>query len=216
MRIPAQVRALVILAFAFLAGCGKEQPQTVQAPVDPVLLERKEKDQSFKSGPESPLREEDKPKFHGLAYYAPDPAFRFKVTLHRHPTPETIRVATNTQEIRRALRYGYFEFDVQGQKCRLQVYRMLDDNETGGALLFIPFRDATSGKETYGGGRYIDLKENTSGIYDLDFNRAYNPFCTYGRDYSCPFPPRENTLPVPIYAGEKNFPLHTEGPGAKG
>ncbi len=170
----------------------------------------------FRSGRESPLQDEDRTKFHGLAYYGIDPAYRIKVTLRRYPKPETIRIATNTEEIRQALRYGYFEFEIQGQKCRLQVYRMLDDNETGGAQLFIPFRDATSGKETYGGGRYIDLRENATGTYDLDFNQAYNPFCAYGRDYSCPLPPRENKLPVPIYAGEKNFSLHDQGRGVRG
>jgi uncharacterized protein (DUF1684 family) len=132
---------------------------------------------------------------------------RFQAVLHRHPTPQTIRIATNTTEERYALRYGYFEFQVEGQTCRLQVYRMLDDPPPGQAMLFVPFRDQTSGRESYGGGRYIDLRENTSGIYDLDFNRAYNPSCAYGKDYSSPVPPRENTLADPIRAGEKNYSL---------
>ncbi len=74
-----------------------------------------------------------------------------------------------------------------------------------GATLFMPFRDATSGQETYASGRYIELKENTSGIYDLDFNRAYNPYCAYNSEFSCPVPPAENILKVPIRAGEKNY-----------
>lgn len=74
-----------------------------------------------------------------------------------------------------------------------------------GPSLFIPFRDQTSGQETYGSGRYIDLAENTSGIYTLDFNRAYNPYCAYNDTYSCPLPPAENTLAVPIRAGEKKY-----------
>jgi uncharacterized protein (DUF1684 family) len=69
----------------------------------------------------------------------------------------------------------------------------------------MPFRDATSGQETYASGRYIDLKENTSGVYDLDFNRAYNPYCAYNSTFSCPVPPAENVLKVPIRAGEKNY-----------
>jgi len=216
MRARNQFKALLLLELCFLAGCGKEHAQKPQQIADPVLLARREKDQMLKSGSESPLREEDKARFQGLAYYDINPAYRFKVTLHRYPAPGTIRVATNTEEIRQALRYGYFDFEVDGRMCRLQVYRMLEDNETGGSHLFIPFRDGTTGKETYGGGRYIDLQENTTGIYELDFNRAYSPYCVYGRDYSCPLPPRENTLPVPIYAGEKNFPLQREEKGAKG
>lgn len=115
-------------------------------------------------------------------------------------------MATNTGEIRSGLRYGYFEFRVEGQDCRLQVYRLEDAPDTGGgAYLFVPFRDATSGIETYGAGRYIDLKENTSGVYDLDFNRAYNPYCAYNAQFSCPVAPADNTLKVPVRAGEKKY-----------
>ena len=105
------------------------------------------------------------------------------------------------------MRYGYFEFQVGSKDCRLQVYR-LEDSAARGASLFVPFRDSTSGQETYGAGRYIDLKENTSGIYDLDFNRAYNPSCAYNSTYSCPVPPAENTLKVAIRAGEKKYSGH--------
>jgi len=116
-----------------------------------------------------------------------------------------IRIGTNTGEVRTGLRYGYFEFQVEGNSCRLQVYRMDDSLAEGGAYLFIPFKDETSGAETYAAGRYIDLKENTSGWYDLDFNRATNPYCAYGKGYSCPVPPEENRLALPIRAGEKTY-----------
>jgi len=86
----------------------------------------------------------------------------------------------------------------------LNVYK-LEDAAGHGASLFIPFRDATSGGGTYGAGRYLDLIENTTGIYDLDFNRAYNPYCAYNDRFSCPLPPGENTLEVPILAGEKIY-----------
>jgi uncharacterized protein (DUF1684 family) len=107
------------------------------------------------------------------------------------------------------LRYGYFDFKVGDQICKLQVYR-LEDASGVGASLFIPFRDSTSGQETYAAGRYIDLKENTSGVYDLDFNRAYNPYCAYNSEFSCPIPPAENTLRVAIRAGEKKYPIGVE------
>lgn len=170
---------------------------------DPVLRERLERDAVFR-GESSPILPQDKAAFRGLAYYPVDPELRFSVVLHRYPSPLQVRLGTNTGEIRSALRYGYFEFAVAGQVCRLQVYR-LDDAADRSASLFIPFRDATSGRETYGAGRYIDLKENTSGSYDLDFNRAYNPSCAYDATYSCPVPPAENTLPVAMRAGEKSY-----------
>ena len=124
--------------------------------------------------------------------------------LHRHPSPKQVRLGTNTGEIRTGLRYGYFDFRVGDQACRLQAYR-LEDSPGSVPYLFVPFRDATSGRETYDAGRYIDLKENTTGIYELDFNRAYNPSCAYNHEFSCPVPPEENTLTVAIRAGEKVF-----------
>jgi uncharacterized protein len=172
---------------------------------DPTLQERLAKDVAFKSAESSPLRPQDRTGFHGLAYYRLDPGLRFSVTLHRYPNPQQVRLGTNTGEIRSGLRYGYFNFKVDDKDCRLQVYR-LEDAPDRGASLFVPFRDVTSGRESYGAGRYIDLKENTSGIYDLDFNRAYNPSCAYNDTYSCPAPPAENTLSVPIRAGEKQYP----------
>ena len=171
-----------------------------------LLQERREKDRNFKSGSQSPVPEGAKAGFKGLNYYPPNPDLRFSVRLNRYPAPQMTRIGTNTGEVRSGLRYGYFEFQAGGKICRLQAYRMMDDMAAdGGALLFVPFRDATSGSETYAAGRYIDLRENTTGIYDLDFNRATNPYCAYGKDYSCPIPPEENRLTVPIRAGEKNY-----------
>jgi uncharacterized protein (DUF1684 family) len=197
----------VLILFIFiLAGCSKirTSPRDSSGPQDPILQERSARDAAFKSDEGSPILPQDKPGFHGLAYYPIDPSSRFSVILHRYPAPQRIRLGTNTGEIRSGLRYGYFDFQVGTQACRLQVYR-LEDSPDPGASLFVPFRDSTSGQETYGAGRYIDLKENTSGAYDLDFNRAYNPSCAYNSQYSCPVPPAENTLRIPIRAGEKKY-----------
>ncbi|PYV07752.1 MAG: hypothetical protein DMG07_27710 [Acidobacteria bacterium] len=191
-----------------MSGCGRRPAEDLSQANDPVVRARKEKDQAFRSGPDSPLPEEERGRFRGLEYFPVSPQYQFRVKLARYERPLELRMATNTSEERRALRYGYFEFQLQGKTCRLQVYKVFEDNESGGSSLFIPFRDATSGRETYGGGRYIDLAENTTGIYDLDLNRAYNPFCAYGRDYSCPLPPSENTLPAAVLAGEK---VHRRG-----
>jgi len=155
----------------------------------------------------------DRGAFQGLNYFPINPALRFHVKLNRYQVPERLRMTTNTGEIREALRYGHFEFRLEAQDLRLQVYRMEDSSAPGKPNLFIPFRDATSGKETYGAGRYLDLAENTSGYYELDFNLAYNPYCAYGGDFSCPVPPEENRLPVAIRAGEKAY-APEKGPAA--
>ncbi len=202
-------RGVVVLVFLTIvfAGCSKPQVENHPRPVagNSILDERRAKDEDFRSGADSPIREKDRPSFRGLAYYPPNPDLDFTVQLHRYPAPRQIMLATNTGEIRRGLRYGYFDFKVSGQDCRLQVYR-LEDSSGSAASLFIPFRDATSGVETYASGRYIDLKENTTGIYELDFNRAYNPYCAYNSDFSCPVPPAENTLAAAVRAGEKKYP----------
>ncbi len=195
-----------ILALLSFSGCsdpGASVPYGGEKPTG-LLQERAAKDAAFKSE-NSPLRPEDRPGFHGLAYFPVNPKLRFSVRLQRYPAPTRVRLGTNTGEIRSALRYGYFDFKVEGQDCRLHAYRLEDAPESGGSMLFIPFRDSTSGKESYGAGRYVDLKENTSGVYDLDFNRAYNPSCAYNSEFSCPVPPSENTLKVPIRAGEKRY-----------
>jgi len=195
-----------LLPLLALSGCS-ESPNSAQVKPqlqDPVLRERVEKDAVFRSD-NSPIHPQERANFKGLSYYPIDPGLKFSVQLHRYPVPAQVRMATNTGEIRSGLRYGFFDFQAGGQDCRLQVYRLEDAPGSGGANLFIPFRDSTSGQETYAAGRYIDLKENTSGTYDLDFNRAYNPSCAYNIDFSCPVPPAENTLKVPIRAGEKSY-----------
>ena len=201
-----KIIAFIFLVFS-LGGCSEPRPSQYESEsaTDPALQERLAKDAAFKSSEDSPITKQDKPDFKGLAYYPIHSNLRFRAELQRYERPEQIRLGTNTGEIRSALRYGYFDFQVEGISCRLSVYK-LEDSVDRGAYLFIPFRDATSGKETYGAGRYIDLKENTSGMYDLDFNLAYNPYCAYNKEFSCPLPPPENTLAVPIHAGEKNYP----------
>jgi uncharacterized protein len=200
-------RVIGVLAFSLVfTACSERNSarQSVSSPEDPRLQERIAKDATFKSGLDSPIPESNRSDFQGLSYYPLNSSLQFQVELHRYAGPKSIRMATNTGEIRSGLIYGYFEFQIGGQTCKLQVYRP-EDTSGRGPSLFIPFRDATSGKETYGAGRYVDLVENTSGVYDLDFNRAYNPYCAYNSEYSCPFPPAENTLNIPVRAGEKIF-----------
>lgn len=172
---------------------------------------RSEKDHFLREHPHSPIPADLRAAFSGLAYFPPDPKYRFRVPLQKYPNPERVVLATSKGIPREMVRYGFFEFEVEGVKQRLDVYNSMPQPGHGHAhedhSLFIPFRDATSGKETYGAARYIDLEEEPSSAYILDFNLAYNPYCAYSDDYVCPFPPRENWLTVPIRAGEQNFPL---------
>jgi hypothetical protein len=121
-----------------------------------------------------------------------------------YPKREVLTFATSRGTEQRYLRYGHFEFAVEGTTARLHAYRAVHAHSAHESL-FVPFRDATSTKETYGAGRYLDLPFEPPGVYEVDFNRAYNPYCAYSDDFVCPFPPPENWLKVPIRAGEKTW-----------
>lgn len=173
-------------------------------------LQRKEKDYYFRTDPDSPIPPAIRPKFQGLSYFPPDLKYRLQVHLTELPSPEPVTLATSKGIPRPMVRYGYFDFEIDGVKQRLYAYKAAPQpgHHHEDASLFVPFRDATSGKESYGAARYLDIEENPSGEHVLDFNLAYNPYCAYSDDYVCPFPPKENWLTVPIRAGEKTFPLH--------
>lgn len=117
-----------------------------------------------------------------------------------------MRMAYTKGEEKDFIRWGESRFEIGGRQCVLQAYTSDAEEER----LFVPFRDATSGQETYGAGRYLDLDaardRSADGKWILDFNRAYNPWCVYSKQYTCPFVPQENRLAVPVHAGEKDYP----------
>ena len=169
---------------------------------------RREKDHFFREDRDSPIPWELREKFQGLAYFPPSPKYRLKVKLHRYPKPEPVVLATSKGVPRDMLKVGYFEFTIDGQTRRLQAYKSIPKaGEPEDDSLFVPFRDATGGKESYPAGRYLDLPVTKNDEYVLDFNLAYNPYCAYNEAYICPLPPRDNWLDIRIEAGEKDFPL---------
>ncbi len=205
-----------VMAVPWSAACRRPEPAAVETnPSAAAIQTRMEKDRAFKFGSDSPIPAKDRSRFQSLKYYDVDPMYCFQVVLKRYPRPDSVRMATNTGEQRDALRYGYFEFEIAGQQYRLQVYRTFENLDSTGSSLFIPFRDATSGNETYAAGRYLDLHENTTGEYSLDFNLSYNPYCVYNETFSCPFAPRENHLQVAIRAGEKDYAPPTGPSGSR-
>lgn len=160
---------------------------------------RKQKDEFFKSDPRSPLSKQQKRAFKGLKYYPENLSLRFDAEVGPLAGHEHVQMQTSTGDVQNYVKYGTFRFEVDGQPAVLTVYT----SEDGGA--FVPFADATSGTETYGAGRYLELEHHGGNRFHVDFNLAYNPWCVYSPDYSCPIPPRENRLLVPIRAGEKDF-----------
>lgn len=163
-----------------------------------LTAQRVEKDHLFVHHPSSPLTPEQKEQFGGLSYYPPTLDLRFELPLERHATAETITMQTSTGHEQVYHKIGQVRFEVDGQPATLQIYE-----PDGGGEYFVPFRDATSGKETYGAGRYLEPHALDRNTLVVDFNLAYNPYCAYNEQFSCPLPPIENWLKVPIRAGEK-------------
>jgi hypothetical protein len=170
--------------------------------------ERRDKDRFFATHWQSPVPLEDKGKFTGLAYFPVNCDYRFELPIHEYEDRKVLKVKDTAGDMREYLRWGEFKFRIANKECSLQAYKSNPDEDR----LFIPFKDDTSGKETYGAGRYLDLdfvRDRTpDGKWQLDFNKAYNPWCAYNTDYVCPYVPPENRLEVPILAGEKSYPLN--------
>ena len=159
---------------------------------------RAQKDQFFKTHPQSPLTPEQQQSFQGLHYFPENGALRLVVPVEAFADQEAIVMQTSTGDVREYIRYGRLQFSVDRQPVELTLY---SDGET----YFLPFADALAGAETYGAGRYLEPEPVGDGQFVVDFNLAYNPYCAYNEDYSCPIPPAENRLKVPIRAGEKLF-----------
>ena len=156
------------------------------------------KDEYFARGGDSPLTDAQRTRFTGLHYYDPDPAFRFEADLDRPTMSEYEDIQTSDGQVQHLPRAGTLRFRIGEQDVALAAYDQ-------GHELFIPFRDATSGGETYGSGRYVEAHPLSRDRYEIDFNTAYNPYCAYNENWSCPLPPRENWLDISIRAGEKSF-----------
>ena len=165
---------------------------------------RRDKNQSFRQSEESPLEAAQKASFDSLKYYPGDPAFIPHADISRTETPDTTLLQTSDNKAEKYLNWGVVKFRINNSPQQLRLYVKANGRDS---ILFIPFTDLTNGHETYGGGRYLDAsipKLNETEI-ELDFNRAYNPYCAYNGAYSCPVPPAENRLTVAIPAGEKSF-----------
>jgi uncharacterized protein (DUF1684 family) len=164
---------------------------------------RARKDRFFKEDSRSPLKEADRKKFKSLTYYPIDLKYAMTGPIEKYPTepkPVYVELPTNKGREKKYVKYGRFRFKWERKEYVLQVYRPL-----GGGELFLPFKDRTSGKETYYEGRYLYVEPIPGGTVLIDFNRAYNPFCQYNEKYTCPFAPKENWLDISIQTGEKRY-----------
>jgi uncharacterized protein len=145
--------------------------------------------------------------YKGLEFFPVDPSYRYVLALTPNPKPDTVIIQSTRGNRRRALRVGWFDFAVKGTPCRLEATRLLEPG-VGENDVSLFFRDATTGKESYPTGRYVDPERRPDGLYVLDFNLCYNPACAVSDHYNCPIPPKANVLKVAIRAGEKDAHYH--------
>jgi uncharacterized protein len=164
---------------------------------------RADKDEAFRTADDSPIPIENRSGWLGLPYFPVDESLRFEgLTLEPYAGDQPVSFEIETTDGRRRpyARAGTFRFEIHGRPLQLTAY---DSDRMAEGQLFVPFMDATTGTETYGAGRYLDLDPEPDGAYTLDFNLAYHPLCVYDPKYSCPLTPQENRLPVRIEAGER-------------
>ena len=181
-------------------GCSNRPPDDPQDYVAKITAARAAKDADFQAT-DDPIPADRKSQFLPLSYYPVNESYHVVAAL----TPATDRVEimmpTSSGQLRRMVRIGSLSFTLNGQPMTLAAFTENDLDR-----LFVPFSDLTAGSETYGAGRFLDLDRTGTNLYELDFNRAYIPYCYYNASFECPLPPRENRLQVPVRAGERMRP----------
>ncbi len=200
---PLRTILTLLLAAAALAACNAGNPPPEETEVDYVTRiqrARAELDEQFRQQPNQPVPPGKMNEFLPLKYFPPDPEYVVPAALKPAEERIVVEMPTSTGKIRQQQRVGVLEFTLKGQPLTLGAFV-----EAGADInrLFVPFSDMTSGTETYAAGRYLELDRTASGVYTIDFNKAYNPYCYYNPDFDCPYPPRESRLPLPIRAGER-------------
>ena len=162
-----------------------------------LAAERAAKDEAFRTNDDSPIPADKKNRLLPLAYYPIDESWAVPASLDVAGKRVKMEVPTSTGKIREVERIGTLQFTLKKERMALTAFLESDGR------LFIPFADTTNGTETYAAGRYMNLTPTATGIYVVDFNVAYNPYCYYNAEFDCPFPPPENRLKLPIQAGER-------------
>lgn len=198
-----KVKTILLLTalLANLTFLGQESWQ------EAVQKERDERNAEFADPERTILTDGDLEHFSGLHYFPIQEKYRVKAKVKKIKKGKTFQMKTSTDRLPLYKPYALVTFEIDGEIRNLTVYQNIEltKNPDYADYLFIPFTDDTSGNESYGGGRYIDLRIGDLKEGIIDFNKAYNPYCAYNSKYSCPIPPSENALDIPIEAGVKKF-----------
>jgi uncharacterized protein (DUF1684 family) len=199
-RVWAHTIACLFLVTGAACTSGPSAPDD-QAYVDAIAAQRAEIERMFRESPESPIPAARRDEFLPLSYFPIDRAYSAPAVLKLADERPVFEMPTSTGKMRKMERVGVLEFTLGGSAHSLGAF--VEAGTRRITRLFVPFSDLTTGAETYAAGRYLDLDPTSTGLYEIDFNRAYNPYCAYNESYDCPFPPPSNRLKIPIRAGER-------------
>lgn len=195
---------LLLLAAAVACSSGPPPPPSTADVLKDVEARRAATERFMRESSDSPIPKDKMDVLLPLRYYEPSPAYRVPAQLRLSNERPVAEMPTSTGTMMRYERVGVLQFTLDGQEHSLGAF--VPEGTRRIAELFVPFADATTGEETYSSGRYLNLEPTGSGLYTIDFNHAYNPYCAYNKQYVCPFPPPSNRLSIPIRAGEKAPP----------
>jgi uncharacterized protein len=191
-----------LLAAATACSSGPPPPDD-SAQLRNIAEVRADLEKFMRESNESPIPKDKLDVLLPLRYFDPDPAFIVPAELRLADERPVAEMPTSTGTIARYQRVGVLQFTLGGAEMSLGAFVPEGTRERDINELFVPFADLTTGKETYKAGRYLNLRPRTTGLYTIDFNLAYNPYCAYNKEYECPFPPPSNRLKVEIRAGER-------------
>ena len=188
------------LALALASACSSRPPDDPKSYVEDVAAGRAIKDHEFNTASDSPIPASRRAEFLPLTYFPIDPEYKVATALNPSNDSTVVTMATSTGGRAQFRRVGTFDFSLKGQPLKLTAFHEVGSRSD---TLFVPFTDLTTGHETYDAGRFLELQPNATGIYEIDFNRAFFPYCYYNITYECPISPRENHLQIPVRAGER-------------
>lgn len=196
---------LYLCVLVLFSSCGKEYTPEEKEYIEQIEKYRAQRDSVMEFAPYSPFNKKGKIEFHPLKYYEPDMNFVFKSQLYRNEKPDTVVIYGTKWEERQAVRIGHFKFNFNSGDYKLNVYETSDKD--GNKSYMSWFTDNTTGEETYGVGRYLNLSIDTAStrVYTIDFNLAFNPYCAYNSKYTCAIPTKEDYINLDIEAGEKKY-----------
>lgn len=193
----------VLAVIAIAVGYTLTATESPEAYLEKIEKERERQLKYLKYNIESPLTESQKRELKVLDHYPIDPKYKIRAKMVPVKDSKVLELPMTDGSVEKYLKHSWAEFEWEGKTTRLLLLQAAKEQDKRN--FFLAFADATSGGETYGGGRYLNLRQDGKNSITIDFNLAYNPYCAYNPDFACPLPPRENLMDFPIPVGERDY-----------